>query len=134
MRRSPLTASPSTTALIQVCPPSAPRPSWAQRPDAAWRRLARRWRLLPATETERLEPARQAFLDSLHGIGATDSARWRMQVKVSQSLHELWHLRTALFGMVAARYSEGEAARRLSVLDVHFPTRPLRSGFTPSDS
>jgi hypothetical protein len=71
--------------------------------------------------------ARLDFADALHDIHTVGAADALDRMAVVRSLHELWYLRAEVFGRVAERHDQAEAARRLAVLDRHFPQRTRRA-------
>jgi hypothetical protein len=114
----------------EVCPPSL-----RQAPRSAWNRLWF-WLLAPgplqsSPSLNRLPPVRQDFLDSVGDIPGDACSTLCLRIGQARTLRELWHLRTALYSVVALHHSQHEAERRLSELNRHFPTRAPRSGFVP---
>jgi len=114
----------------EVCPPSL-----REAPLSIWQRL---WHWLTTPEplrmtakVDRLSPVRKDFLDSLGDVGGTSSSSLSYRIKQTQSLRELWHLRTELYSLLALSHSQQEAERRVSGLNRHFPTRAPRSGLMP---
>jgi hypothetical protein len=110
----------------EVCPPS---PSSFGTFDSRWRYLTR-W-LWPGTDGLPDE-VRQAFEAALEGLPGEEAERLRTRVRHSPGPQELWHLRSAVFGLVARHSSESEAQRRLVAVDRHFQTRRLASAPAPS--
>ena len=102
-----------------VCPPSS---SFGA--DSRWRQLTR-W-LRPDGEGAS-EGARQAFEEALRGLPGDEAEKLRTRVRRSPGLQELWHLRSAVFGLVARHSSQLEAQRRMATLDRHFPSRRLNA-------
>ena len=105
----------------EVCPPAS---SAFGGLDSRWRQLTR-W--LRADAGEMSEGARQAFEDALRGLPGEEAEKLRARVRRSPGLQELWHLRSAVFGLVARHSSESEAQRRMAAVDRHFQTRRLAS-------
>jgi len=149
-RRGSTTASsdwaPSNPARtrVAVCPPTA-RQRRAMRAPHGWReRLAHSidaaWPgLLTVTrraDTSKviagaapLEAVRRDFARSLRDLAAENTSTTLNGIRSARSLHELWHLRPAVFNLVARHRDQSEADRRLALLNRHFPTRAPRSGF-----
>ncbi|HEX4233270.1 MAG TPA: hypothetical protein VH041_03120 [Caldimonas sp.] len=104
------------------------------------RNLLSRWRLSTSTGTawpasssfgkaarhERVAAARLDFADALIDVHTDAAADARDRIAVARSLHELWHFRVEVFSRVAQRHDQAEAARRLALLDRHFPERSRR--------
>lgn len=105
----------------EVCPPG---PASFGTYDSRWRYLTR-W-LWPWSDGLSNE-ARQAFEAALEGLPGAEAERLRARVRVSPGLQELWHLRSAVFGLVARHSSESEAQRRMAAVDRYFQTRRLAS-------
>lgn len=99
----------------------------------AWRAVARWMRALGRRSGEqnaavapmrgRLGGARADFVSALADIAGSASTDLQTRVRHARSLRELWHLRPELFSVVARRFSQSEAERRLDVLNAHFPMR-----------
>jgi predicted NBD/HSP70 family sugar kinase len=128
-------AAPSRLfSRIEVCPPAARRAWWAR--AGAWLRgdLA-----AAATAADaRLDAVRAEFAEAI-GDCIDDAVSVvpgdvLMRVNTAQSLRDLWHLRPALYHVIALRHSQFEAEQRLVRLNRHFPTRAPRSGFAPLDA
>jgi hypothetical protein len=96
--------------------PQHHRPSWA-------RRLG-----LGQPSREALAAARIDFAAALRDLRTPAALDTKSRVVVARSLHELWHYREQIFSLVACRYNQAEAARRLAALDRHFTRRPRRAG------
>jgi hypothetical protein len=95
--------------------------SWrtpAVTPPSSFGRRARR---------EAVVAARLDFADALDDIHTDGAADALDRMAVVRSLHELWYLRAEVFSRVAERHDQAEAARRLAVLDRHFPQRTRRA-------
>ena len=73
-----------------------------------------------------LTEARNGFLDALGDITSGPARLCLDHVRSAHSLHELWHLRSAVFSLVSRHHSQGEAERRLSLVDRHFSSRSGR--------
>lgn len=93
--------------------------AWAQS-ALDWPDFGRRAR------AEALALARLDFADALYDVRTAASAGVLERVAIARSLHELWHLRDAVFGHVALKHGQTEAAARLVTLDRHFPQRIRR--------
>lgn len=125
-------AAPASSALhsrIEVCPPSAAAPRhWSLR-LAAWLLVSEPVAApAPRLETVRAEFA-AAIADCIYDAESILPGDVLMRINTARSLHELWHLRAALYQVVALRHSQREAEQRLQRLARHFPTRAPRSGF-----
>lgn len=92
-----------------------------------------RWQGRPS-KAEDLAEARLDFSEALIDVRSTAAASALDRIAIARSLHELWHLREEVFSLVACRHDQGEAARRLSALDRHFPRRTRRAGLSPVPS
>ena len=101
----------------------SPQPRAESRPPL----LRSRWHGGPA-KSEHLANARLDFADALADVRSTMSVSALDRIAVARSLHELWHLREEVFSLVACRFDQKEAARRLESLDRHFPRRTFRGG------
>lgn len=111
-RRPPRTTAPA-------CPPATP--SHGAELDSGWRQWLPRW--LRGAPADMLQQVRRAFDEALAGLDGEDVVRLRNRVRRCLQLQDLWHLRSALFDLVARRGGEQEARRRLVQLDRHFPAR-----------
>jgi hypothetical protein len=121
------------TSRIEVCPP-APRSGherWWDRVNA-W--LIGDAPLTPLSEDrQRLEAVKREFALSIDDVEVPQAGLVLMRVNTAKSMRELWHLRAALYGVIALEHSQTEAERRLARLSRHFPTRSPRSSFLPLD-
>jgi hypothetical protein len=108
-----------TSRRTECCPPG---PSSFDTYDSRWRYLTR-W-LRPGADGGS-EEARQAFEGALSGLPGEDAEKLRVRVRSANGLRELWHLRSAVFGLLARHGSELQAQQRMAALDRHFPTRRL---------
>jgi hypothetical protein len=134
----------SVSIFARTEPPSVPAsslrgqvkpPSLCHRPDSPWLRLLS-WLLAPGLQNaapplNRLPAVRRDFLACLADTRGDDAVRLAQRIDDSRSLRELWHLRTAVYRVVAVSHSQAEAEQRLARLNRHFPTRAVRSGFVP---
>jgi len=124
-------AAPASSALhsrTEVCPPSAASQRWSLR-LLAWLLVAE-----PAAVTApRLEAVRAEFAAAIADCIDDAQSIWPgdvlMRINTARTLHELWHLRAALYQVIALRHDQRQAEQRLQRLARHFPTRAPRSGF-----
>ena len=72
---------------------------------------------------------RADFLQVIADLDGDDAALLSQQIRSARSPRELWHLRSAVFGLLAVQRSQSEATQRVAALNRHFPTRAPRSGF-----
>lgn len=123
---------------LDVCPPLA------RRPAQPWRRRLRAWLAaglsedLTSTAFQDWSPsvhnqtalveARQAFRSAFDDIAEAKKAATLDRIRAARSLHELWHLRAEAFSLVSCHHSQGEADRRLGLVDRHFPSRKRHAG------
>ncbi len=70
--------------------------------------------------------ARAEFLRGLGDVQTEFAEPLQTAIRRSQSLRDLWHLRTAVYTEVARSHSQYEAERRLAQMDRFF--EPSRSG------
>lgn len=117
----------ATSSRIEVCPPSGT--------DKPWTRL-QSWLLgdvstTTADDAERLAAVRLDFATSIDDVDPLRAGGVLMRINTARSLRELWHLRTAVYGVISIEHSQSEAEARLARLNRHFPTRSPRSGFAP---
>lgn len=99
-------------------------PSLRCEPTSGWERM-KYWVLAPspldaAPPLTFLPGVRQDFLASLAQTDGADAEKLTIRIERARSLRELWHLRAALFGLLACQLSQSEAQRRLRALDHHF--------------
>lgn len=80
---------------------------------------AARKRLTPLPEI------RREFLAALRDIPRTEREDLESRIRASHSLRELWHLRPALFKLIALHRDQQAAQNRLSHLNRHFPSDAL---------
>ena len=152
--RAASAAGTTVPVRLEVCPPSARRPSavarmagWLQRQLAAEAPLSTSASSGPLTVPQDLagEPAQlqrggklarvqQDFLREIRDIRTLEAGAVQGAVLSARSLRELWHLRSKVFGIVAVHFDQLEAQERLARLNRHFPTRSPRSGLVPFDS
>lgn len=121
---------PALNSRVEVCPPSL-----RHAPAGPWQRVMF-WLLAPAPHEAappltRLPAVRDDFLVAIADIDGDDCDQLERQIRAARSLRELWHLRAAVYRVVAVAHSQSEAERRVADLNQHFPTRAPRSGFAP---
>ncbi len=115
----------------EVLPPSR----FASQAPVLLRWVSQCWRWLwdldaPAPKPAPISEIRQiraAFHAALMDMQSAKAYQVRYQIEASRSLRELWHLRADVFEIVAENRGEGEAKRRVAVLNRHFPDGPARS-------
>jgi hypothetical protein len=133
---------PASATRVEICPPDR------LYRHSRWRGGLRDWlntgwevsspallagdRPLAATSCEP-EPTpfvdvRQEFAATLNDIDTDPAADLRAQIERARSPRELWHLRSALFTLVATHHSESLARARMDRLNRHFPHRTTSSG------
>jgi len=121
---------PSSRMRLEVRPPSL-----RHKPSSLWQRLAF-WLMAPAPmdsapPLHRLPAVKAEFLACLDDTVGDEACRLCDQLTRARSLRELWHLRAAVYGVVARQHNQAEAQARVDALNRHFPTRAPRSGFVP---
>lgn len=128
-------ASSSLMSRIEVCPPEL----WPS--SVTWWGRLRRWmhrnaEWAPASmrPVNRLALVKLEFHSGMQGLDSDDALRLTDQIERARSLRELWHLRSALFGLLAVAVDQSEAERRLGVLNRHFPMRAPRSSLAPQNA
>lgn len=116
-----------TRSRIEVCPPEV----WPS--SVGWRGSLKRWfnqqvkRLPePAQPINRLALVKDEFLALLSDVDHSHACLLAERLARARSLRELWHLRSSLYNLVSVAMSQGEAERRLTRLNRHFPTRANR--------
>ena len=72
---------------------------------------------------------RHAFVDALDDIDTDAAQAVRELIARARSPRELWHLRTAVYTLIATQHSESRAQLRMATLNRHFPLRTLCAGF-----
>ena len=82
-------------------------------------------------KSEDLADARLDFSEALLDVRNKAAGAALDRIAVARSLHDLWHFREEVFSLVACRHDQVEAARRLAVLDRHFPRRTRPTGHAP---
>jgi hypothetical protein len=133
-RRMAATDGPNSASFrTEVCPPSM-----LPEGDSMWMRFSR-WLRAPAPLGSRgrrdpLAMVREEFVISLRDIRTGEGCMLTLRIQDARSLRDLWHLRPAMFSLIAVHHSQYEADQRLAQLNRHFPTRAPRSGFAPLDA
>lgn len=122
----------SSTEAPQIPPPRRT----AIRPPAVWGQAEPVWKTLWSWVRGSQEPiqhrkltlddARRDFAAALSDLVTEDACDLRRRGQSARSLRELWHLRADLYSMIARYRSQGEADRRLQLVNRHFPasTKP----------
>lgn len=83
----------------------------------------------PAQPAESPMPAlRAAFIDALDDIDAQAAQEVRDLIARARSPRELWHLRTAVYTLIATQHTETQAQQRMDALNRHFPLRTFNDG------
>jgi hypothetical protein len=113
-----LPTQPAEQAVVTAAPPAAHAASaWQQFTHAlGWPQRARR-RPIVASE------ARAAFVNCLADVPTLQAQALSERLSHTQSLSELWHLRPAVFQVLALHHSQAEAERRLIWLGERFDRR-----------
>jgi hypothetical protein len=114
----------------------------AIRPPAVWGQAEPVWKTLWSWIRGSQEPiqhrkltlddARRDFSGALSDLITDDACDLRRRGQSARSLRELWHLRADLYSMIARYRSQGEADRRLQLVNRHFPasTKPTTTTAT----
>jgi len=77
--------------------------------------------LRAAADTAALLPAaREAFERALEGLAGEGLQEQRGAIRRACSLHDLWHLRTALYNEIALQIAQSVAEQRLAALSGYF--------------
>lgn len=129
----PPAATSRLFSRIEVCPPTARQAWWTR--AGAWLRadddaVTRPDARLAAVRAEFAD----AIADCIDDAVSVVPGDVLMRINTARSLRDLWHLRPALYHVIALRHSQCEAEQRLAKLNRHFPTRAPRSGFAPLDA
>lgn len=69
---------------------------------------------------------RAAFLETLCDVDGADDVR--DLITRARSPRELWHLRTAVYTLIATQHTETQAQQRMDALNRHFPLRTFCDG------
>ncbi|HNU11953.1 MAG TPA: hypothetical protein PKJ45_11425 [Rubrivivax sp.] len=128
-RRRHSTLSTPSAFRVEVRPPSL-----RHAPASLGQRLLF-WLMAPAPQDaappiNRLPAVKRDFLASLDDVALSGAEPLRATIDAARSLRELWHLRTALYGVIGRAHSEHVAEQRLERLNRHFPTKTPRAGAT----
>jgi hypothetical protein len=83
---------------------------------------------VPDAEPTPFADIRREFADALDDIDTEPAAGLRSQIERARSPRELWHLRSALYTLVATFHTESQAQLRMGRLNRHFPHRDMRPG------
>lgn len=130
---SRLSVVPDSSSSVEARRTHTPPPPLRRKPDPVWLKWPKMfWRWV--RDLEHL-PSTLPPLSGLAGVKAQfERALWDLQsaqadevrdsIAVSRSLRELWHLRPAVFRVVALHRGQMEAQKRLDALDMVFPIRP----------
>jgi hypothetical protein len=132
LRRPMPSALDATTAHVAVCPPET---VYVTAPSSLeWLKRLARPRQEAVDPAQRLRAIRVEFAEALDDIPTQHASFLQHRVRCARSLHELWHLRSEMYSLIAVQHNQEEAERRLAPLNRFFPTRSPRSGFAPLDS
>ena len=71
---------------------------------------------------------REAFAQALDDLDTEAAHAVREQIARARSPRELWHLRTAVYTLIATQHSEAQAQSRMTTLNHLFPLRTLCAG------
>lgn len=119
LRRKPASPSTGIGSRIEVRPPAL----WGQA-EPVWLAL---WHWLgqnDAADRRRLgalDAARQDFCAALAGLNHAAAQDLQRRAGHARSLREVWHLRAELYSVIACHLNQGEAIRRLDLVNRHFP-------------
>lgn len=98
----------------------------------AWRQIgyAMGWPQRPKKQPIVASEARAAFVACLADVPTLQARALSERLSHTRSLSELWHLRPAVFQLLALHHSQAEAQRRLALLGQRFDRRakPRPSG------
>lgn len=81
----------------------------------------------PATPSPVAE-MRDAFVQALDDLDTEAAQALREQIARARSPRELWHLRPAVYTLIATQHSEAQAQSRMTTLNHLFPLRTLCAG------
>ena len=103
---------------------ATPRTLAAQASDA-WRQIghALGWPQRPKNQPIVASEARAAFVACLADVPTLQARALSERLSHTRSLSELWHLRPAVFQLLALHHSQAEAQRRLALLGQRFDRR-----------
>lgn len=71
--------------------------------------------------------ARTTFRTAIDDLPRAAAAAALEHIRAARSLPALWDLRNEIFSLVSCHHDQGEATRRLALLDPHFSRRLRRS-------
>lgn len=83
----------------------------------------------PESSPSSMAEVRHAFVEALDDIDIGAAQAVRERIARARSPRELWHLRTAVYTLIATQHSESQAQLRMATLNRHFPLRTLCAGF-----
>jgi hypothetical protein len=83
----------------------------------------------PQSSPSPIAEVRHAFVDALDDIETDAAQAVRERIARARSPRELWHLRTAVYTLIATQHSESQAQLRMATINRHFPLRTLCAGF-----
>lgn len=129
--RSPFRRSRTAppTVRLEIRPPAAEATGWRERLSRWWQGP---WRSADTLRPNRLQMIRGDFIAAIADIRHVEAAGMRASIEDTHSLRNLWHLRSAMFGLIARHVDQATAERRLERLNRHFPVRaPRVSGLVP---
>lgn len=89
------------------------------------------WPAQTHTHTAERSPVadmRHAFVQALDDLDSAAAQALRDQIARARSPRELWHLRTAVYTLIATQHSESQAQARMAALNHLFPLRRLCAG------
>lgn len=128
LRRKPAAPATGVQSRIDIRPPAL----WGQA-EPVWRSL---WSWLRDGDAadqhlqDKLSLARRDFCGALEDLISRDAQDLQRRAEHARSLRELWHLRAELYSLVARHRNQGEAIRRMALVNRHFPVST--SGGRPS--
>jgi len=120
-RVSHLASGDMLRRLLELC-----RTLWHRAPARRLEALARR--------AMRLRDMAQRFEAALLGVPAWRANPVRSRIRRAPSIIDLWHLRPAVFDVLAVSLGQDLAQARLQTLNALFRSQGPRSGSLPFDS
>lgn len=84
--------------------------------------------LAPQANALPMAELRKAFAEALDDIDADIAQPVCNLIARARAPRELWHLRTAVYTLIATQHSESQAQLRMNTLNCHFPQRTLCAG------
>ncbi len=105
-------------------------PSLRCAPASGWQRVLF-WMLAPAPldaapPLSQLPAVRADFRACLADATGGEAAELAIRIEHARSLRDLWHLRAALFNVLARHLTQAEATERVQSLNRHFSGRASR--------